>query len=266
MLVKICPTSNRGKPLFMVTWFVAGKRRRRNFAGEAAARKEAALVATKLNAGEKQVLMLTSGDRESHLDAKRLLAHWVYRSWMPSAITRQAARVRASNTPHSRPLINVPSSLPRCSTGASSVPSGIKICGLKSECRGLRACERRRAPASEASPSAIPVPSSRSASRRWSTRSRFPGVPPTCLVECPGRGCGRIEAYATDRRERGSSGRRRHEWPEDKKNQGNDIGTKLHGGMRSTGLGPARVPIVAWSRVRRPGITRCRLDTIGARS
>ncbi len=69
--VKIYPTSNRGKPLFMVTWFVAGKRHRRNFADEAAARKEATLVATKLNAGETQVLMLTSGDRESYLEAKR---------------------------------------------------------------------------------------------------------------------------------------------------------------------------------------------------
>ena len=73
-LVKIYPTSNRGKPLFMVTWFVAGKRHRRNFADESAARKEATLVATKLNAGETQVLMLTSSDRESYLGAKRLLA------------------------------------------------------------------------------------------------------------------------------------------------------------------------------------------------
>ncbi len=73
-LVKIYPTSNRGKPLFMVTWFMAGKHHRRNFADEAAARKEATLVATKLNAGETQVLMLTSGDWESYLEAKRLLA------------------------------------------------------------------------------------------------------------------------------------------------------------------------------------------------
>ena len=72
-LVKIYPTTNRGKPLFMVTWFVAGQRHRRNFADEAQARKEATLVATKLNAGETQVLMLTSGDRESYLEAKRLL-------------------------------------------------------------------------------------------------------------------------------------------------------------------------------------------------
>lgn len=53
----------------MVTWFVAGKRHRRNFADESMARKEATLVATKLNAGETQVLMLTSGDRESYLEA-----------------------------------------------------------------------------------------------------------------------------------------------------------------------------------------------------
>ncbi len=73
-LVKIYPTLNRGKQLFMVTWFVAGRRHRRNFAGEAEARKEANLVATKLSAGEAQVLMLTSSDRESYLEAKRLLA------------------------------------------------------------------------------------------------------------------------------------------------------------------------------------------------
>ena len=72
--VKIYPVLNRGKQLFMVTWFVAGRRHRRNFADEAEARKEATLVATKLSAGEAQVLMLTSGDRESYLEAKRLLA------------------------------------------------------------------------------------------------------------------------------------------------------------------------------------------------
>lgn len=58
----------------MVTWFVAGRRHRRNFADEAEGRKEAALVATKLSAGEAQVLTLTSGDREGYLEAKRLLA------------------------------------------------------------------------------------------------------------------------------------------------------------------------------------------------
>ena len=79
--VKICLVSNRGKPLFMVTWFVAGRRHRRNFADEAEARKEAALVATKLSAGEARVLMLTSDDRESYLAAAGIglipLLRWV---------------------------------------------------------------------------------------------------------------------------------------------------------------------------------------------
>lgn len=58
----------------MVTWFVAGRRHRRNFADATEARKEATLIATKLNAGEAQALLLTSADRESYLEAKRLLA------------------------------------------------------------------------------------------------------------------------------------------------------------------------------------------------
>ena len=37
---------------------------------------------------------------------------------------------RASNTPHSRPLIRVPISLPRCSGGTISAPSGIRSWGL----------------------------------------------------------------------------------------------------------------------------------------
>lgn len=40
----------------MVTWFVASKRHRRNFADEAEALKEAALVAAKLSAGDAQFL------------------------------------------------------------------------------------------------------------------------------------------------------------------------------------------------------------------
>ena len=63
--VKIYSASNRGKPLFMVTWFVAGRRHRRNFADAAEARKEATLVATKLSTGEVQALLLTSADRKA---------------------------------------------------------------------------------------------------------------------------------------------------------------------------------------------------------
>lgn len=72
--VKIYPVQNRGETLFMVTWFVAGKRHRKNFRDEEAARREAALVARKMSAGEAQVLTLTSTERESYLHAKRALA------------------------------------------------------------------------------------------------------------------------------------------------------------------------------------------------
>ncbi len=72
--VKIYPVQNRGETLFMVTWFVAGKRHRKNFRDEEAARREAALVANRMSAGEAQVLMLTSTERESYLHAKRALA------------------------------------------------------------------------------------------------------------------------------------------------------------------------------------------------
>ena len=58
----------------MLTWFVAGKRHRRNFADEQEARREAALTAAKLSIGEAQVLTLTSSDRASYLEAARLLA------------------------------------------------------------------------------------------------------------------------------------------------------------------------------------------------
>ncbi len=72
--VKIYPVQNRGETLFMVTWFVAGKRHRKNFRDEEAARREAALVANKMSAGQAQVLSLTSTERESYLHAKRALA------------------------------------------------------------------------------------------------------------------------------------------------------------------------------------------------
>ena len=58
----------------MVTWFVAGKRHRKNFRDEDAARREAALVARRISAGEAQSLALTSTERESYLHAKRALS------------------------------------------------------------------------------------------------------------------------------------------------------------------------------------------------
>lgn len=72
--VKIYPVQNRGEVLFMVTWFVAGKRHRKNFRDEEAARREAALVARRMSAGEALSLALTSTERESYLHAKRALA------------------------------------------------------------------------------------------------------------------------------------------------------------------------------------------------
>lgn len=50
------------------------QRHRRNFSDEVETRKEAALVAAKLNASDAQVLTLTTGDHQSYLEAKRLLA------------------------------------------------------------------------------------------------------------------------------------------------------------------------------------------------
>jgi integrase len=72
--VKIYPVKNGDYRLFMVTWFEAGRRCRKNFADEAEARKHAKDVATRIAAGEADVLRLTSADRESYLEAKRRLA------------------------------------------------------------------------------------------------------------------------------------------------------------------------------------------------
>jgi len=72
-IVKIYPVQNRGKQLFMVTWFVAGKRHRRNFKNEADARREAVLVASKLSSGDAQILTLKASDRGSYLQSLRLL-------------------------------------------------------------------------------------------------------------------------------------------------------------------------------------------------
>lgn len=72
--VKIYPVQNRDKSLFMITWFVAGRRQRKNVSDEAAARKEAASVAEKLNRGQQQALERTGADRESYVVARTKLA------------------------------------------------------------------------------------------------------------------------------------------------------------------------------------------------
>jgi integrase len=72
--VKIYPVKNGPYRLFMVTWFEAGKRCRRNFSDEAKARKHAKEVCQRMAAGEADVLRLTSADRESFLEARRQLA------------------------------------------------------------------------------------------------------------------------------------------------------------------------------------------------
>ena len=72
--VKIYRVKNRGRDLFMATWFVAGVRHRRNFADEKQARAEAAGIADKLSRGQAQALSLTGADRDSYVHARALLA------------------------------------------------------------------------------------------------------------------------------------------------------------------------------------------------
>jgi hypothetical protein len=69
-LVRIYPIKNRGRIYYSVTWFLEGKRQRRSFADENAARREAATVATQLNFGNAQILTLRSTDRASYLAAR----------------------------------------------------------------------------------------------------------------------------------------------------------------------------------------------------
>jgi integrase len=72
-VVRIYPIKNRGKTIFTVTWFIGGKRQRRNFSDATAARREANFIAGKLNMGEAQILTLKATERESYLHAKELL-------------------------------------------------------------------------------------------------------------------------------------------------------------------------------------------------
>ena len=58
----------------MVTWFIGGKRLRKNYAHEKTARRAAAELADKINRGDAQALSLTGADREAYLQAKRELA------------------------------------------------------------------------------------------------------------------------------------------------------------------------------------------------
>ena len=73
--VKIYRVKNRSRDLFMVTWFIAGRRYRKNFTVEKVARAEAANIAEKLSRGQAQSLLLTGADRESYVHARGQLAH-----------------------------------------------------------------------------------------------------------------------------------------------------------------------------------------------
>lgn len=72
--VKIYRVKNRNRDLFMITWFVGGRRHRKNFADEKIARHEAAMVADKLNRGQAQSVSLTGADRDEYLQARQELA------------------------------------------------------------------------------------------------------------------------------------------------------------------------------------------------
>lgn len=72
--VKIYKVRNRNRAMFTATWFIGGKRHRRNFTDEKAARKEAGAIADKVNRGQAQALSLTGTDRESYLHSRSLAA------------------------------------------------------------------------------------------------------------------------------------------------------------------------------------------------
>ena len=72
--VKIYRVMNRGREIFMVTWFVGGKRFRKNLTDEKTARREAADLADKLNRGQAQSISLTGADRDAYLQARQELA------------------------------------------------------------------------------------------------------------------------------------------------------------------------------------------------
>lgn len=72
--VKIYTVKNRGKTMFTLSYFVAGRRRCKMFVDEAETRKEAASTAEKLNLGQQQALQLTGADRDSYVAARVKLA------------------------------------------------------------------------------------------------------------------------------------------------------------------------------------------------
>lgn len=71
--VKIYSTPSNGCDSFTVAYYFAGKRQRRTFADLAIAKQEAELAATKISAGEMDVLQLTSADRTAYVRAMEML-------------------------------------------------------------------------------------------------------------------------------------------------------------------------------------------------
>jgi integrase len=67
--VKIYKTVNRGRPMFTASYHEAGGRKLRQFAELVEARKEAKLIAERLNAGQGAALELTGADRDSYVFA-----------------------------------------------------------------------------------------------------------------------------------------------------------------------------------------------------
>lgn len=72
--VKIYRVKNRGTEIFMVTWFVGGKRLRKNYADEKTARREAVGLVDKLSRGQAQAISLTGADRDAYVQAQQELA------------------------------------------------------------------------------------------------------------------------------------------------------------------------------------------------
>lgn len=71
--VKIYSTPTNGCDSYTVAYYFAGKRQRRTFADLALAKQEAELAATKISAGELDVLQLTSADRTAYVRAMEML-------------------------------------------------------------------------------------------------------------------------------------------------------------------------------------------------
>ncbi len=73
--IKVYRVKNRGRNLFMVTGFVAGRRYRKNFSEEKEAREAAAAIADQLSRGQAQAISLTGADRDSYIHAQSQLRH-----------------------------------------------------------------------------------------------------------------------------------------------------------------------------------------------